>query len=433
MTLPKKFSVLLLACLLTSALSAQTATRTIDESFAGKQEVNLKQSHGPLTVQPSTDGQVRVVTRMSVDADEKSEAEAFLAKMEAEFREVGSSLDVSIGIPQIKSWNQNNRKTRVVFKDGTRIRDVENFKLETTLYLPPTDRLGLSIRFEDIRIDENVELRNLKLGLHNADLRGGNLSGNLDVDMRFGSLELGNVGGAVSGNLHNATFELGNTGAVEIDSRFSKIRCGTITTLDFNGHNDRLKLDEVTGKLDIDDRFGNYIIGKTTTGEINSHNGTFDIESGTSYEIEGRFAKVEFSRLEDLEIRNNHNCNYDLDQVDVVEGDGRFTTLDIESLTKKAELDIYNGKLYVDELAPGFREISVDGSFYEVDLDLAGSAEYHVSAELHFGKVSAPRELTVTEDIDEHGEMRYAAKTAGAGADSAVIRVRGRNGQLRVD
>ncbi|MEO0734703.1 MAG: hypothetical protein AAFZ52_17845, partial [Bacteroidota bacterium] len=145
----KKYSLVLLACLLVGTLSAQAVTRDIDKSFAAKEEVNVQQSHGPLTVEPSPNGKVRVVVRMSVEADDKAEAETFLTQLEAELRESGDRLDVTVGYPAIKSWNQNNRTTRVVFKDGTRVKNIRDFKLETTLYLPETDRLGLKIRFND--------------------------------------------------------------------------------------------------------------------------------------------------------------------------------------------------------------------------------------------------------------------------------------------
>jgi len=431
---PKKFNWLLVACLLLgSQLYAQTATRTFDESYPAKTEVSLEHSHGPITILPSADGKVRLVTRISANGESEADAMEFVNKIEVDIRELSTSLEVKIGFIPVKSWTQKNRITRVVFKDGTRLKNITDFALETTLYLPTTERLALKTRFEDVRVDDQVSLQNLRLDLHNTSFRAGNLAGALEVEMRFGSLRLGNIEGAVSGSLHNATVEMGNAEAVTLDSRFSKIECANIASLKFDGHNDRLKIDGIAGSLEIKDRFGTYVIGKTSSGEINSHNGTFDIDSGTDYEIEGRFAKFDFEELNELELQENHNCEFDLQKLGSVKGDGRFTNLEIDALSLGADLDLYNGKLFVDELAPGFQGVEVSGSFFEVDLDFSAPTEYHILADLRFGKLDLPRDLTAKKNQRDHSQVQYEGKTANATADSPKIRVRGENGRLRVD
>lgn len=428
----KKFNWLLLPILLLSfALQAQSATKTIDKSFSAKAEVHFQQERGPLTVLPSTDGKIRLLTEMSVEADSKADADLFLSKLETDFEELGTRIKMRLGLVGVKSWNQNNNSSRVTFKDGTKIRNIRNFKLTSRLYLPKTELVWLKTRFEDIEIDEAVQLENLELDLHNANVRGGNIGGDLKLALRFGKVRLGNIGGSVSGNLHNAKVYLDDVGAVVLESRFSQVELKNIKSLDLESHNDRYEIGAITEMLDIDERFGTFIMGKTADGDINSHNGTYEIESGKKYTFNSRFANVEFQQLNELVLRDNHNCDYEIKELKKVRGQGRFTNVDADRLTGSADLELFNGKLFIEDLGAGFTGLEVEGSFFELHTR-APAAAYRVFAELNFGTADVPDELVAVKSHKEHSKIEMEYKSANSTAESPAIRVKGQNGKLKI-
>ncbi|MEL6142196.1 MAG: hypothetical protein AAFU67_11310, partial [Bacteroidota bacterium] len=423
-----------LACLvLASPLYAQTAKKALDKSFAGKAEVHFQQNRGPLQILPSTDGKIRIVTEMSVEAQSREEGDRFLAKMEADFIESTNRLEIKIGSGKIRNWTMNNNNSRVTFQDGSKFRNIHNFKMNSTLYLPATEMLSLETRFERVRIEPQVELNNLKLELHNVDLTGGDVKGNLEFDARFGKIELGNVDGELRGVLHNVRFEIGDAGNVRLDTRFSEIEMGKINALEVESHNDRVEVVSVSGELDIHDRFGTYIIGTTVNGEIETHNGTFEIEKGGDYEVNSRFGNFEFNTLDQLDLQDNHNAEYEIKRLRNVEGDGRFTTIDVEVLTGEADLELGNGKLRVDDVTKDFKGVEVEGSFFEVDLEFASPVDYHVQANMQFGSVHPPKDIITVIDRKEHSHLEMELKTANATASSPIIKVRGNNGKLYLD
>ena len=356
-----KFSALVATLLLASCLSAQSVTRTFDESFANPGDVSVEQSRGPLTILPAKDSKVRVVTEMTVEGKTKADAEAFLTKLETEVKEIGSRLQVVIGLGNIRSWNQNNNSIKVVFQDGSKFTGIRNFELSTTVYLPETQRLKLETRFERVDVDPAVKIGDLKLVLHNAKFRGGDISGDLELDVRFGEVEMGDIGGSLTGVIHNVRSEFGNVGDVRLESRFSRLRMETVKSLDMKSSNDHFEAKNVTGRVEIDDRFGTYILGGTGNGRINTHNGTFEIESAGEYKVEASFGNFDFDRVDVLIIRNNHNTDYDIKQLGSVSGDGRFTNINADHLSQRAQLDLQNGKLRVYELSPKFRGVEVEG------------------------------------------------------------------------
>ncbi|MFK8163091.1 MAG: hypothetical protein AB8H12_11565 [Lewinella sp.] len=428
-----KFSTALLIVFFASFLGAQTVTKVFDQAYTKTDEVSLKQSRGPLTIHPSEDGKIRIVTEMSVDAKSKEEGEAFLAKMGTEVLEMSNRLTVKTGMANIKNWTQKNNSIKVVFQDGTKFSGMQNFEISSTFYLPETQLLKLETRFERVQVDPRVKLNNLDLKLHNAKFRGGSISGNLEMDVRFGDVDLKDIGGSLTGKLHNTRGEFGNVGDVRLESRFSKLRMGTLKSLDMDSHNDRLEAKSVTGSVDIEDRFGTYILGSIGNARIDTHNGTFEIESGGEYKIEGRFGNFDFGRIDDLIIRDNHNCDYDIKKLGSITGSGRFTTINAEHLSQSAELKLENGHLKIEEVSPEFRGVEVEGSFFEVKLDFQEYSDYRVLTDLRFGNVRLPDNLVVVRKIKEHSSLEMELNTPNASADSPLIKVSGQNGKLYID
>ncbi len=109
-----KFNAVLFTVLFASFLGAQTVTKVFDQSYAKVDEVSLKQSRGSVVISPSTDGKIRVVTEMSVEARSKADADAFLAKMGTKVQEMSNRLTVKTGMASIKNWSQNNNRSLIL-------------------------------------------------------------------------------------------------------------------------------------------------------------------------------------------------------------------------------------------------------------------------------------------------------------------------------
>ncbi len=428
-----RFSTALFFLFITSSLGAQTVAKVFDESYDKVAKVDLTQTRGPLTILPSKDNKIRVVTELSVEAKNKEEGEKFLAKMKMEVQEMSDRLTINIGMGSIRSWTQRNSNTKVVFKDGAKYSGLRGFEISSTLYLPETELLKLETRFERVQIDPKVKINDLNLSLHNAKIHGGSIAGNLELDMRFGEIELDDVGGSVSGTLHNTRVEFGNVGDVRLDARFSKLRMGTLKSLDLDAHNGRLEAKSVSGSVDIEDRFGTYILGSLGNARINTHNGTFEVENGDEYRIEGRFGNFDFGRIDNLIARDNHNCDYDIKELGAVTGNTTFTTFNVERLSQKAGLKMQHGHLRVDEVLPTFTGVDVDGVFFEVKLDFRQPTDYHVRADFRFGNVRLPDDLKVVKREKDHNMIKLEMKTPKATADSPIIRAEGSNGKLYID
>jgi hypothetical protein len=427
-----RFSFPLFLVLFGTCVVAQTASRTFEESFPAKERVTLKQNRGPVSVLPSTDGRIRVLTRVDIEARRQEDAEALLAKVMITFDESRDAVTISGGLADIRNWNQNNNRINLTFRNGDKIRDVRKIDIATTIYLPVVPELIVESRFLDVEIDEAVQLTDVVLRTNNVDLRGGNLSGDLKLDARFGRIELGSVGGAVTGKLNNMKLRLRDSGSMDLETRFTEVVASETGDLRVDANNSNYEISTVTGSIEIEDRFGDYAFGTTQDARIRSNNGGFRIETGLDYFCEGRFTKLRMEGLTALYIGDSHNSEFVVDCLGSVEGEGKFTHIKVDRLTGSADLELANGGFRVDELSAEFTGITVSGNFSEVELAPVAGVAYRIVAELDFGTLDVPREVEATRNERERNAIDYAGHSPGAGAGAPTIRVAGNNTDLRI-
>ena len=425
--------LLLLLFLALTVRAADPYTKTIDKTFAAVPEVAFAQTNGPLEVLPATDGKIRFVARVSIDAGDEEVAQRFLDKMDLLVTETSTSLRLRLSLDNVTSWTIIGTRSVVKFADGEKIRGVRNFDVRSTLYLPPTQLLELSSRFGDIDMNSRVVLNNLTLELSNVDLRGGAVKGDLRVDARFGSVLLESATGRITGKLANNRLELTRGGGdLRLDTRFSELELGPMESVELVSANDQVEIATVTGRLKLNERFGHYRLGTTGRADIVSNNGEYTVEKGETYTIDGRFTTIEFGELATLILEGNANCTYRADRLGEVRGDGRFTDIKVDRFTGRAELELTNGELRVNQLAPSFTGIQVDGRFFEVDVRLTGATTYQAKAKMTFGRFDIPEGLTLRVDKEDGSELEKHFLAGGATEASPAIEVTGSNGSLRI-
>lgn len=286
-------SFILFSFLLCNITIAQTHTRTVDKNFDTKAKVTFKQQRGPLTVKKSPDGKVRFVSEMRVETDSKADAELLFDRLASDLdvSDFGDELTIELGLnrKKIRSWNQTNNNITIKFSDGTKLRGLKNFKMQTILYVPETQGLKLGANFDDVIVEPNVVVNDLSVKLHSANIEAKAIKGDLTLDVSFGRVELGQVGKDATIKLHDSKVKIGNAKNVELDVRFSEVDMGAISSLEANSHEGRVHIKSVKEKSVIDGRFTDYVIEGASDIRIKSHEGNFEIASAKDVILDTRF------------------------------------------------------------------------------------------------------------------------------------------------
>ena len=289
---------LFIFCFFANSLSAETFTKTFEESYDGKDKVEFKQRKGTLDIKPSPDGKVKWITKISINSSKSQDAEALFKKFEVDINEFGDRLSVELEICCIRKWNQSNEKNTIVFMDGTKLKNIKNFSLTTILYLPEVEELRLDNSFTEISIDSDISIKDAEFTLYHSNLSGGNINGKLDLKHQFGHLELKNIAGEADFDLYHAKVELENMGPLELKSQFSKLKMNDIESLESKSYHDVIEANQIKAELDIDQQFSNLDFESIGSARIKAYHGSMDVATISPdfehIEINAQFFSVDF-------------------------------------------------------------------------------------------------------------------------------------------
>lgn len=285
-------------CFLTISLSAETYTKTFEETYESKNKVAFKQNKGTLDIKPSLDGKIKWITKISIRSNKAQDAEALFKKFEADINEFGDRISIELEVCCIRKWNQSNEKNTIIFMDGTKLKNIRDFSLSTVLYLPTVEELRLDNSFTEISIDSEISINDAEFTLYHSNLSGGNIDGRLDLKHQFGHLELKDIAGEANFNLYHANVELENIGELELKSQFSKLKMRDVESLESKSYHDVIKANQIKADLDIDQQFSNLDFESIGSARIKAYHGSLDVATISPdfkhIEIDAQFFSIDF-------------------------------------------------------------------------------------------------------------------------------------------
>ncbi|MEM8528649.1 MAG: hypothetical protein AAGG68_28680 [Bacteroidota bacterium] len=419
-------SLVLLSFLLCNFVVAQTHTRTIEKSFDAKDKVALHHERGPLTVKKSTDGKVRFTSEMRVEAANKANAEALFDRLESDLAisEFGDQLKIELGLDRtkLKNWSQVNNNITIRFKDGTKMKGLKNFKMQTILYVPETKGLKLSAIFDDVTIEPDVVVNDLSVKLHSANIKAGVLRGNLTADITFGRASLSHVGEDAAIELHDSKVKIENAKNVVLNARFSEVDMGAISSLDASSYEGRIHVKSIKEKSTINGRFTNYLIEGASDIRITSHEGNFEIASAKDVVLETRFTDYRIGNIASFRAESHEGQIEVGNVIGSVDLNSQFTDYefkkigDLDITSHEGSLEIEAGKEFIANTR--FTDF-LFGDIESLEITDAHEGSYTIES---IGKLKAKvaftdfsiEELKESFELSAHeGETRI--RTVGAG------------------
>jgi len=420
------FSITVFSFFLLNTAISQTHTRVVDKSFDAKGRVTFKQQRGPLTVKKSLDGKVKFTSEMRMETNSKEDAELLFDKLESdlEISESGDELIIEFGLnrKKIRSWNQTNNDITIKFSDGTKLRGIKNFKMQTILYVPETQGLKLSANFDDVIVEPDVNVNDLNVKLHSANLEANSVKGDLTLDISFGRAELEQVGKDADIKLHDSKVKIGNAKNVVLDVRFSEVEMGAISSLEANSHEGRVHIKSVKEKSIIDGRFTDYVIEGASDIRIKSHEGNFEIASAKDVILDTRFTDYRIGNIASFKS-SSHEGQIEVGEVaGKVELNSQFTNYefkkigDFEITSHEGSVKIEAGKQFITNTR--FTDFQF-GSVESLEITNAHEGSYTIGT---IGKLKAKvaftdfsiEELRESFELSAH-EGDTKIRTVGAG------------------
>ncbi len=198
-------------------------------------------------------------------------------------------------------WNSMGDYSKVLINKN-------NLHIDYEIYIPESSNLYLENKFGDIFINEYAGRS--KIVLSQGDLKVSKLSGQLNLDLKFGNASLQNIGLAFM-NLQIAEVTVNKARSIDISSSSSTLRVHEV---------DRIKMDSRNDKYYL--RYVSSISGSATFSNINITNLSREIIGNTNFSdlniedfsSEGKIINLS-GKSSDIKIWLPPNNGFDIDLV----------------------------------------------------------------------------------------------------------------------
>lgn len=339
-----KRAIGLMVILLPLALQAQEREKQINRSFevGSNTELKVENKFGRIHINTWEQNKIEVEVVVKADMRSISKAQEFIDRVEIEISESPSliSLETDYG-------------SKMSSQKG------ESFSVDYTINMPSSNPLRVSNKFGDIYV--------------------GDLSGDVDIDLKHGNL----------------------------------------------------KGDRLTGEYYIEMGFSSGSVLELGNGEVNSKYSKLSIEKTQDMDLDQQFSEIEVDELQDLDLRSKYG-EVELGTVKSVKGDVAFTDFEIEELTESADLDMeYVGGFRISRVHQGFKEIRLDAKFTSMDLRLVEGVNGKFEGVFRFSDLDARTDaLDLNYVVKDMNRNEYKGKIGSGG--SALIWVNTSYGDLGI-
>ncbi|MBN1107217.1 MAG: hypothetical protein JXR66_04130 [Bacteroidales bacterium] len=297
--------------LLSLGISAQqeVSKEYSKEYTAGENtELELSNRYGDVTIRTSDDNKVVINVKVMVRYPNREKAERLLSYIDVEFTESPELIKAQTVIDDkfsFNGWGGDSRK----------------FRIDYNVTMPENMSLELYNRYGNTELDD--------------------LSGYVDVDIKYGNLNAGRL----------------TRGAEKPRNRIS-LAYG------------KASVDEA-GWLDVYLRYC----------------GDFNLPEAQALLLDSKYSHITLGTVNSLVADSRYDSNFRIDNINNLVIDQGYSNVDIGSLSKKLMLTAGYGSFSSDRVADDFESLEIDTRYASVTLGIDESADYSLDAKLSYGGI----------------------------------------------
>ncbi|MFH1118878.1 MAG: hypothetical protein V1775_03590 [Bacteroidota bacterium] len=244
---------------------------------------------------------------------------------------------------------------------------------------------------------------------------------------------------------------IGNTGSNGKSKSFSidyTINMPRSTTLTAENRFGDLFIDESTGPVKIDIEYGNLTINRLSNpsssitlkfsngtihnaGDVNFNLQYSTLNNNTASDIRSktRFSTLDLGSLSSAVLDSEYDT-YTVEKIREINGSGKFSSLKIDRLEQKIDMNVEYGGLEIKSVSPSFSIINIIASFNGISLEIPSDASYRLNADMSFGECRIPKGSAVTVTEKSHTSRSIIGIVGSSKNPAAKVNIKGRNADI---
>lgn len=405
--------------------------KTIDKSFASKQELKVSHRYGPLTVLPSTDGKINITGKLYGESADPDALESLKQHFEFEVTESSGSLEVVTHF-QVRNWNTINGVTKLEFQDGSRISKLRDLQIEAIVYVPNNIKLAVNNKYDEIRIPQGTR-GDLAINLYSGRLEVGDVGGRLDIEAKYSKGSIGNFG---DGNLdlYDSDLKFGNGKKLSMKTKYSGLELGSFDELIADTYDDNIVWQTIKGELTLTDKYSEFRIGRFNSARMDIYDSEITSDGGNEMLIKSKYTQFKFKEVGQLSFENSYDDKVLVERLGSLSATSKYTEYEIQKLRNKLYLRSYDDELRIGEFSGPFEGIDFEGKYTDLFVNLVDNAEFQLEANLTYGHINYPEGRFESEIYKEKNDrLELKGKTKGAGDSSPKIAIVSYDGKITIE
>jgi len=278
--------------LVTTALSAQEVTKEFNKEYNATRETTLEldNKYGDIIIETSQTDKIVINVKVTVKFPNQEKAEKLLSYIDVQFTQEGDDIGAKTTIDDkfnFTGWGGDSRK----------------FSIDYHVSMPESTDLTLYNRYGDTDLDDLSGYLNIDVKYGNlvaSKLLRGNVKPISELNISYGKADIEEAGWLDVTLRYSGNFSLMKCQALLIDSKYSSLDLGTVSSLVGESRYDGKFRIESINNLVMDEGYSNLNVGTLSkklvlTAAYGSFNAD-DVPAGfESIEVDSRYASVRFA------------------------------------------------------------------------------------------------------------------------------------------
>lgn len=127
-------------------------------------------------------------------------------------------------------------------------------------------------------------------------------------------------------------------------------------------------------------RYSNFTLNKAENINLDSKHSKVEIKEAKTLRLESRYDDFELGKVDELTGDCKYS-DYDIEEIDRITIDASYSDFTMQHLHESVNAELRFGEFIIRDLEDDFKEVTINGSHSDVDIDIDESMEYSLDLE----------------------------------------------------
>ncbi len=402
-------------------------SKKFEERFETSEQAHLsvKNKRGDIQIINIEGNEARVEVTLNVRGDSEVEIQKVIDQFSIDVRQTGNIVDLKAednieNWTIVKSFFRNSNSIK--FNDKSKAKGIEEIDVAMVVYLPRIELLSAQNKYNDI-IFSTLPC-SLQADLYSGKLKGKNIEGDLELDMKYGEVNIGTFENGKF-DIYDCNITAENGQKVKIKSKYSDIELGDLGSLTFDSYDDDIVLGTVTDNFDIEAKYSDIKMGGFKSSTMDLYDSDLKGKNGSSLDLTSKYGDFTFTHLEDVKL-SLYDDNFSANEIkDLNIKSSKYSEIEVDNFKGYMSISsTYQDKIFITNTITDFKGLEMDGKYTTLKFPISSKVAYHLDADLKYGNIdfSDAFENTYTDKSDSKYEVKGKANGATTGAPKIKVK-----------